>query len=77
LKQFFYSFTNFIVCIRQNGKEGIAVRVEDENVWLHSEAMGILFNKDRCTMYLDYANRQARKFIPMTMEDWKNKLNIF
>jgi len=29
------------------------------------------------TMYLDYANRQARKFIPMTMEDWKNKLNAF
>jgi len=29
------------------------------------------------TMYLDYANRQARKFIPMTMEDWKNKLDAF
>ena len=25
-------------------------------------------------MYLDYANRQARKFIPMTMKDWKTKL---
>ncbi len=29
------------------------------------------------TMYLDYANRQARKFIPMTMEDWKAKLDVF
>lgn len=29
------------------------------------------------TMYLDYANRQAKKFIPMTMEDWKTKLDIF
>jgi len=29
------------------------------------------------TMYLDYANRQARKFVPMTMEDWKNKLDAF
>ena len=29
------------------------------------------------TMYLDYASRQARKFIPMTMEDWKNKLDAF
>jgi len=29
------------------------------------------------TMYLDYANRQARRFIPMTMEDWKNKLDAF
>ena len=29
------------------------------------------------TMYLDYASRQARKFIPMTMEDWKTKLDAF
>ncbi|MCL2247580.1 MAG: virulence RhuM family protein [Lentimicrobiaceae bacterium] len=29
------------------------------------------------TMYLDYANRQARKYIPMTMDDWKNKLDTF
>jgi hypothetical protein len=29
------------------------------------------------TMYLDYANRQARRHIPMTMEDWKTKLDAF
>ena len=29
------------------------------------------------TMYLDYATRQARRHIPMTMEDWKNKLDAF
>jgi len=29
------------------------------------------------TMYLDYANRQARKYVPMTMEDWKTKLDVF
>jgi hypothetical protein len=29
------------------------------------------------TMYIDYANRQARKFIPMTMEDWKSRLDAF
>ncbi|MDR2358621.1 MAG: virulence RhuM family protein [Prevotellaceae bacterium] len=29
------------------------------------------------TMYLDYAHRQARKYIPMTMEDWKTKLDVF
>ncbi|OJV33065.1 MAG: cell filamentation protein Fic [Bacteroidales bacterium 36-12] len=29
------------------------------------------------TMYLDYANRQARKYVPMTMEDWRNKLDVF
>ena len=29
------------------------------------------------TMYLDYATRQARRRIPMTMEDWKTKLDAF
>lgn len=29
------------------------------------------------TMYLDYAERQARKHIPMTMEDWAGKLDVF
>jgi hypothetical protein len=29
------------------------------------------------TMYLDYATRQARRHIPMTMEDWANKLDAF
>ena len=29
------------------------------------------------TMYLDYAERQARRQIPMTMEDWAKRLDIF
>ena len=29
------------------------------------------------SMYLDYAERQARKRIPMTMEDWSKKLDVF
>ena len=29
------------------------------------------------TMYLEYATRQARRHIPMTMEDWKTKLDAF
>lgn len=29
------------------------------------------------SMYLDYAERQARKKIPMTMEDWATKLDVF
>lgn len=29
------------------------------------------------TMYLDYAEDQAERHIPMTMEDWKNKLDVF
>lgn len=29
------------------------------------------------SMYLDYAERQARKRIPMSMEDWAKKLDVF
>ena len=29
------------------------------------------------TMYLDYAEDQAERHIPMTMEDWKKKLDVF
>lgn len=29
------------------------------------------------TMYLDYAEDQAQRHIPMTMEDWKKKLDVF
>ena len=29
------------------------------------------------SMYLDYGERQARKRIPMTMEDWAKKLDVF
>lgn len=29
------------------------------------------------TMYLDYAEDQAERHIPMIMEDWKNRLDIF
>lgn len=29
------------------------------------------------SMYLDYAQRQARRRIPMTMEDWAKRLDVF
>lgn len=29
------------------------------------------------TMYLDYAEDQVERHIPMTMEDWKGKLDVF
>lgn len=40
--------------------------------YLHKEEMQEL--NEIVTMYLDYATRQARRHIPMTMEDWKDKL---
>lgn len=37
-----------------------------------------LKNLDRfVTMYLDYAETQAERNIPMTMKDWSGKLNVF
>jgi hypothetical protein len=44
------STTDFLIFTRQNGEDGIAVRIENENVRLTSEAMGILFQKDRRTI---------------------------
>jgi hypothetical protein len=44
------STADFLIFTRQNGEEGIAVRVEDENVWLRAEAMGELFQKSRPTI---------------------------
>jgi hypothetical protein len=44
------STADFLIFTRQNGEDGIAVRVEDENVWLQSEAMAMLFQKDRRTV---------------------------
>lgn len=29
------------------------------------------------TMYLDYAEDQAERHIPMTMDDWKKRLDVF
>ena len=29
------------------------------------------------SMYLDYAERQAKRHVPMTMEDWASKLEVF
>jgi len=44
------STVDFIIFTRQDDKDGIAVRVEDENVWLRAEAMAELFQKSRTTI---------------------------
>ena len=35
------------------------------------------FNEKIVSLYLDYAQQQAVRRIPMSMEDWVNRLNIF
>ena len=44
------STADFLIFTRQNGEEGISVRIEDENVWLRTEAIAELFQKDRRTI---------------------------
>ena len=44
------STADFLIFTRQNGEDGISVRVEDENVWLRVEAMAELFQKSRTTV---------------------------
>ena len=44
------STADFLIFTRQNGEDGITVRVEDENVWLRAEAIAELFQKDRRTI---------------------------
>lgn len=44
------STVDFLIFTRQNGEDWIAVRVEDENVRLTSEAMSMLFGRTRQTL---------------------------
>jgi len=55
----------------KNGKSGVSVA---KNYLTYDEMDGI---NRIVTMYLDYAENQAKLRIPMTMEDWSNKLNVF
>lgn len=61
----------------KNAPEGKIVKTDvvvSKN-YLSSEELKEL--NEIVTMYLDYAARQARRHIPMTMEDWAGKLDAF
>ena len=62
------------------------MRYEDENIWLTQKMMAALYDVDIRTMsylerivslYLDYAELQAERKIPMSMEDWAKRLDGF
>lgn len=40
-------------------------------------AVGYRINSERAMQFRTWATRQARRHIPMTMEDWKTKLDAF
>lgn len=75
------STADFLVFTRQNGEDGINVRIEDETVWLTQDGIAMLFDKARTTITehirniyqsgeLD-ENRVCRKF-RHTASDGKN-----
>ena len=61
----------------QNAPKGKIVKadVSIAKNYLSRAEMGEL--NEIVTMYLDYATRQARRHIPMTMADWAGKLDAF
>ena len=61
----------------KNAPEGKIVKADvsvAKNYLTHEEISEL---NEIVTMYLDYATRQARRRIPMTMADWANKLDAF
>lgn len=66
--------------------ESFEMRYGDENIWLTQKMMAALYDVDIRTMsylerivslYLDYAELQAERKIPMSMEDWAKRLDGF
>ncbi len=58
--------------------EGAKVRKKDVDIaknYLNEDEMSELNRV--VTMYLDFAEDQATRHIPMYMKDWENKLNVF
>jgi len=61
----------------KNAPEGKIIKT-DVSIAKNYLNMQELKSLDRfVTMYLDYAETQAERNIPMTMEDWAKKLNAF
>jgi hypothetical protein len=61
----------------RNAPDGKIVKTDvsvAKNYLMKQEAMEL---NEIVTMYLDYATRQARRHIPMTMADWAEKLDAF
>lgn len=61
----------------RNAPNGKIVR-QDVSIAKNYLTKSELHNMDELvTMYLDYANRQAERHIPMTMQDWASRLDAF
>jgi len=63
--------------LRKNAPDGKIVKTDVTIAKNYLAEEEITELNEIVTMYLDYATRQARRHIPMTMEDWKTKLDAF
>ena len=61
----------------KNAPDGKIVKIDVSIAKNYLEKEELAELNEIVTMYLDYATRQARRHIPMTMEDWKTKLDAF
>lgn len=65
------STTDFLVFTKQSGKQGIEVRVHDENVWLTQKAMAQLFDcsTDNVALHLKNIYSEGELLEKSTTED--------
>ena len=61
----------------KNAPDGKIVKTDMSTAKNYLEKEELAELNEIVTMYLDYATRQALRHIPMTMEDWKTKLDAF
>lgn len=85
-------YLTYVATVGDN-PESIEVRYEDENIWLTQKMLATLYNVNVApnylsekeigqlerivSAYLDLAEMQAMRHIPMTMADWEERLNGF
>ena len=85
-------YLTYVAAVGDN-PESIEVRYEDENIWLTRKMLATLYNVNVApnylsekeigqlerivSAYLDLAEMQAMRHIPMTMADWEERLNGF
>lgn len=61
----------------RNAPDGKIVKADVSIAKNYLSVKEIQESNEIVTMYLDYATRQARRHIPMTMADWASKLDAF
>lgn len=75
-------FNDILLYTTANGKVKVEIFLQNGIIWLTQQKIADLFVVDNglnriVTMYLDYAETQAQKKVPMYMRDWVARLDAF